>query len=194
MAAPQQEERPCPTCGVSPNHLRELNDKIEELGREIAELKRRLSLYENSNSPPSKNSLLYREMRRNRRSEEEGGPAPRKPGRKEGHQGVTQVFKSTGRVVHHTMERCPRCGSTHLSVVSTERRTVVDVPEPLPYTVREHAVNTYRRPGCGADDLAPDSVGRGSPRPWRRRGTAASCSGRIRSPRCLRSGPWRGSP
>lgn len=130
-------------------------------------------------------------MRRKRR-EETDGSAPRKPGRKDGHQGVTQVFRPTDQVVH-TMERCPRCGSTHLSVVSTERRTVVDVPEPLPYTVREHAVNTYRRPGCGADDLAPDSVGRGSPRPWRRRGTAASCSGRIRSPRCLRSGPWRGS-
>jgi len=155
---------------VSPGYLRdqadkirELGDKIEELDREMAELKRRLSHYENANSPPSKNSLLYREMRRNRRSEEEGvGSAPKKPGRKEGHEGVTQLFRPTGRVVH-AMERCPRCDSTSLSVVSTERRTVVDVPEPLPYTVKEHVINTYRCSGCGADNLIPESVGRELP-------------------------------
>lgn len=141
-------------CGVSPNHLQELTDKIEELGREIAELKRRLSLYENANSPPSKNSLLYREMRR---EEETDGSAPRKPGRKDGHQGVTEVFKPTGRVVH-TMERCPKCHSTGLSIMSTERRAVVDVLEPLPYTVDERVVNVYRCPGCGADNLVPGSA------------------------------------
>ena len=145
---------------MSPKKIRELTSKIEELGREIAELKRRLSVYENANSPPSKNSLLYREMRKRRG--EESGSAPRKPGRKEGHQGVTRVFRPTGRVVH-TMERCPRCDSTRLSVVSTERRTVVDVPEPLPYTVEEHVVNIYRCSGCGADNLIPDSVGRELP-------------------------------
>lgn len=143
--------------------IRELGDKIEELNREMAELKRRLSHYENANSPPSKDSLLYREMRRNRRSEEEGGvSAPRKPGRKDGHEGVTQVFKPTGQVVH-TMDRCPRCDSTRLSVVSTERRTVVDVPEPLPYTVKEHVIKVYRCSGCGADNLLPESVGRELP-------------------------------
>ena len=56
------------------------------------------------------------------------------------------------------MERCPKCHSTGLSAVSTERRTVVDIPEPLPYTVEEHVVNVYRCPGCGADNLAPGSA------------------------------------
>jgi transposase len=155
---------------VSPSYLRnqadkirELGDRVEELNREMAELKRRLSLYENSNSPPSKNSLLYREMRRNRRSGEGGGSAPRKPGRKDGHEGVTQVFKPTGQVVHHTMERCPRCDSTDLYVTSTERRTVVDVPEPLPFTVREHVINVYRCQCCGAGNLLPESATRELP-------------------------------
>ncbi|MDG6925585.1 MAG: hypothetical protein JRN09_03435 [Nitrososphaerota archaeon] len=75
---------------MSPSKIRELTDKVEELGREISGLKRRLSLYENSNSPPSKNSRLYMELRRSRRKEGEGGgAAPRKPGRKDGHQGAT---------------------------------------------------------------------------------------------------------
>ncbi len=164
----QEEEKPCPVCGISPSLIRELKERIEELTRQVEELKRRLSVYENSNSPPSKNSLLYREMRRKRREEQrrqsvggEGLPT-NKPGRKEGHEGVTQLFKPSGQVVH-TMGRCPRCRSTRLSVTSTETRTVVDVPEPLPYTVKEHVINTYRCSGCGSDNLIPESVGKELP-------------------------------
>lgn len=146
--------------------IRELSAKTEELGREISELKRRLSVYENSNSPPSSNSPLYRAMRRRRREEHqratEGVVPSKKSGRPDGHEGVTQLFKPSGRVVH-TMDRCPRCHSTRLSVKSTERRTVVDVPEPLPYTVKEHVINTYSCSGCGADNLVPESVGRELP-------------------------------
>ena len=86
---------------------------------------------------------------------------PKKPGRKDGHVGVTQVFAPTGDggpPVIHTMDRCPRCNSTRLSVESTERRTVVDVPEPRPYAVREHVVNVYRCSGCGAGKLIPESA------------------------------------
>jgi len=53
----------------------------------------------------------------------------------------------------------PKCNSTRLSITSTERRTVVDVPEPLPYTVKEHVINTYRCSGCGAENLVPESAG-----------------------------------
>jgi len=87
----------------------------------------------------------------------------KKPGRKDGHVGVTQVFAPTGSPIVHTMDRCPKCNSTRLSVTSTERRTVVDVPEPLPYTVREHVVNVYRCSGCGADELVPESARRELP-------------------------------
>jgi hypothetical protein len=58
------------------------------------------------------------------------------------------------------MERCPRCYSTTgLSVASTEKRTVADVPEPLPHTVEEHVINVYSYSRWGADDLLPESVG-----------------------------------
>ena len=103
-------------------------------------------------------------MKKNRRREEEENGSssamlPKKPGRKDDHVGVTQVFAPTGGPpVIHTMDRCPKCNSTRLSVTSTERRTIVDVPEPLPYTVREHVVNVYRCSGCGADKLIPESA------------------------------------
>ncbi|MDG7016468.1 MAG: IS66 family transposase [Nitrososphaerota archaeon] len=56
------------------------------------------------------------------------------------------------------MDRCPRCDSTRLVIESTERRTVVDIPEPLPYTAKEHVVNVYSCPNCGADGLVPESA------------------------------------
>jgi hypothetical protein len=80
----QEEDRPCSLCGISPStirelrsiissqddeRIRELTKQVEEQAREIAELKQRLSHYENSNSPPLKNSLLYREMKSRRREE-----------------------------------------------------------------------------------------------------------------------------
>ncbi len=69
---------------MSPSKVRELTDKVEELGPEISGLKRRIFLYENS--PSTKNLLLYRELRRSRRNGGEGsGAAPREPGRKDGH-------------------------------------------------------------------------------------------------------------
>jgi hypothetical protein len=61
------------------------------------------------------------------------------------------------------MDRCPNCDSRRLLLTSTERRTVVDVPKPLPYTVKEHVVNVYSCPSCGADRLIPESARRKFP-------------------------------
>lgn len=149
---------------------------IQKLRQEIAKLNQRLSHYENSNSPPSKNSLLYREMKTKRRQERTGREEKqnnddgsvmllkkKKPGRKNGHVGVTQIFTPTGSPIIHTMDRCTSCNSTRLSVTSSEKRTVVDVPEPLHYTVDEHIVNVYRCSRCGADKLIPESARRELP-------------------------------
>lgn len=143
---------------------------IQKLTQEMAELKKRLSHYENSNTPPSSNSLLYREMKKKRREErmtdnenKDASVIPKKPGRKNGHIGVTQIFTPTGSPIIHTMDKCPNCHSTRLSVTSTEKRTLVDIPEPLPYTVKEHIVNVYRCSRCGADELIPESARRELP-------------------------------
>lgn len=153
------DDKRCPTCGLSIADFQELKREIEELKQEIVELKRRLSVYENSNTPPSRNSLLYREMKKKRREERQNRNSPgNKPGRKTGHDGVTQTFIPSGRPIIHSMDRCPRCNSKRLSIISTEKRTLVDIPEPLPYTVEEHIFNIYKCSGCGAEDLLPESV------------------------------------
>lgn len=141
---------------------------------QVSELEKRLSAYENSNSPPSKNTLLYRELKEKRKQErndresssnENSSPVvPKKPGRKNGHVGVTQIFTPSGSPVIHTMDRCPKCDSTRLSVASMEKRTVVDVPNPLPYSVRQHVITIYSCAQCGAEELIPESARRELPR------------------------------
>ncbi|MDH2900849.1 MAG: IS66 family transposase zinc-finger binding domain-containing protein [archaeon] len=58
---------------------------------------------------------------------------------------------------------CPNCNSTRLSVTSTEKRTAVDVPEPIPYSVNERTINVYRCSRCGADALIPEFARRELP-------------------------------
>lgn len=87
----------------------------------------------------------------------------KKPGRRNGHVGVTQIFTPTGGTIIHTMDRCPKCNSTKLSVTSTKKRMLVDVPEPRPYSVREHIINVYECSRCGAGELIPESATRDLP-------------------------------
>lgn len=174
MTSREDKDIPCPNCGLSKADFQKQEEKIEKLSKhveeqaqEIADLKKRLSAYENANTPPSR-SLIYKEMKSKRKEDlkqqQNGSTASsedntaKKPGRRNGHVGVTQIFKPTGKPIVHTMEKCPNCDSTELSVKSTERRTVVEIPEPLPYTTREHVINIYKCLGCGADDLIPESA------------------------------------
>jgi transposase len=163
MSSKKDEATPCPTCGLS-------KAAFEALSKRVEELEKRLSSYENSNSPPSKNTLLYRELKEKRKQERVDGESndrdssslspvlPKKPGRKNGHVGVTQIFTPTGSPIIHTMDRCPNCDSTRLSVTSREKRTVVDIPHPLPYGVKEHVINIYNCSRCGAEELFPESA------------------------------------
>jgi hypothetical protein len=131
MTHQQDEDTPCPNCGLSKADFQKQGEQIKELTNQVEELKKRLLRYENANVPPSKNSLMYREMKRERmeerrkREEESNGSSdngslmampPKKVGRKNGHVGVTQVFEPTGRPIVHTMDKCPNCDSTRLSV------------------------------------------------------------------------------
>ncbi len=121
MTSQEDKDARCPTCGLSPTaiqkqdeRIEKLSKRVEEQARELDELKKRLSLYENSNTPPS-NSLIYREMKKKRNEERQNGSTSpssasnnnKKPGRKDGHKGVTQTFELTGEPIIHTLDRCP---------------------------------------------------------------------------------------
>lgn len=130
-------------------HYYELLCIIKERDEEIAELKKRLHYYENYNSPPSGNSLLWKKIKKERRADG-NNKDERKPGRKNGHKGISHCFRPSGSI-KHSIDRCDRCGSSSLSLKHQECRVIVDVPAPEPYTVKEHIINIYYCKRCNSE-------------------------------------------
>ena len=124
---------------------------IKKLERELADIKKRLLHYENSNAsfqelpPLQRDEAVAKQEQTNRENDDcnASSALSKKPGRRNEHVGVTQVFAPSGNPTIHKMDRCPNCNSTRLSVTSTEKRIFVDVPEPVPYSVREQVINVY---------------------------------------------------
>ena len=72
----------CPDCARLRNRLKELEETLEQRDELIAELKLRLKLYENPNTPPS---------RRMYPSRSHTNCSKRFPGRPRGHPGKTRL-------------------------------------------------------------------------------------------------------
>ncbi len=68
--------------------------QCDKLQKEIIELKKRLSYYENPNSPPSSDSLYWKNQKKNRKSTRHN-----KPGQKDGHDGKTHSLKPTKQFI-----------------------------------------------------------------------------------------------
>ncbi len=81
-------------------HYYNLLSIIKEKDEEIAELKKRLQYYENYNSPPSANSLLWKKIKKERRAD-----GNNKDERKNGLEGVSHSFKPS-ESIEHSMDRC----------------------------------------------------------------------------------------
>ncbi|MEM2759215.1 MAG: hypothetical protein QXW73_00290 [Nitrososphaerales archaeon] len=65
-----------------------LRQIIQQISTENIALKKRLQYYENYNSPPSANSLLWNRVKKERKEKRrKDGCEPKKPGRKKGHKG-----------------------------------------------------------------------------------------------------------
>jgi len=123
----------CESC----NHLL---DRITKLEKHIEELEKKLSLYENPNTPPSQRRFF---------------PKPRnhpngKPGQKEGHQGTTRPQAEPDRTIKVTASVCPHCKS-RLRFMRTERRVIEDVPIIRQKIVTEFLVSHYLCRGCGRE-------------------------------------------
>lgn len=99
--------------------IEKLTRANEDLALKLAERERRLALYENSNTPPSEESVIQKHEKRKRRqqlkAEGDSGTKPKKPGRKEGHKGASHSRKSDGKV-YNTPGKCDHCGSKNLVV------------------------------------------------------------------------------
>ena len=129
-----------------------LNAKMSKMEEIVKDMAARLVFYENSNSPPSQNSLAWKEeeeKRREARKERRKSGKGSKRGGKPGHTGRTQIFSNPTKSVDHAASQCRHCSSPKIKVTNTFRKNVVEVPEMPRYCVVEHVTHRYACADCG---------------------------------------------
>jgi transposase len=126
--------------------------QCDELQKEITELKKKLSYYENAHSPPSADSLHWRKQKRVRKSNHHN-----KPGQKIGHKGTTHSLKPT-KTIHHKSKKCSNCGGTNITQTTQTTRIIADIPKPQPITVTKHVIPSYLCKNCGGTTTASCSI------------------------------------
>ena len=136
------------------DYIRELESAVERQSMEILSLKehntalsveneslkRKLLLYENPHTPPSRQMFPPKIMN-----------PPGKKGAPKGHRGATRVPGKPDEIIHVTAESCPKCNHALGSPVRTEKRTIFDIPPPQKVVVTEYDIDVYRCSSCGTE-------------------------------------------
>lgn len=131
------------------SHYKKIIEDLErKYQQKIENLERRLSYYENAHSPPSRDSLFWKQQKKERRT-----GSPSKPGQKPGHAGATHNLRPTS-TVKHTASRCSRCGSTNIEETTHDNRIIAEIPKPQPHTVTQHIIQSYICRNCGCTTTA----------------------------------------
>ena len=140
--------------------------EVAELRAEVETMRRTLSYYQNSNTPPSAASLEHKRRKREVRLARERGELPphKRPGGRPGHRGTSRRHAPT-ETERHRVGRGPcECGGR--MEVTTAVRDIIDIPPPRPTETRHH-VESATCADCGhvrrADSGLPasGSYGRG---------------------------------
>ena len=146
------------------SEIEELRASIERRDRAVERLERLLKYYTNPNTPPSANSLEWKEEKRQKRLQGEGAPAGRRGG-KTGHPGVSRR-RSPERVVRHRFGRrrvgrrlvpdveCA-CGRGRMEVAT---RRVRDITEITITSEETRHVIEVARCACGRTAEAPSGL------------------------------------
>jgi transposase len=135
--------------------LKELEERIEKLEAdyknklnrliEINELLcRRLAVYENPHTPPSR-QLFKRPP---------SGGEKGTPGQKEGHPGTTRPTPEPTERKEATMKNCPHCSSSLGKSKGVIHRIITDIPDPQPAKVTDYVLHVYDCPKCHEEIVA----------------------------------------
>ena len=143
----------------------ELLQRVDSQDRAIASLQqapesvlRKMAYYENPNSPPSADSLEWKERKRQKARERKdgNGPPKGKPGGRIGHKGTSRRHKPEGEVSHGfgrdakgnmAIPRCP-CGHER-RYTGMRVRDIVDIRPIEAYETR-HKIGTAKCGKCGS--------------------------------------------
>ena len=135
--------------------IRARDDTIRELRDTINGLVRRLNFYENPHSPSSKDSIPTMQKKAKTKKSGSGAPAPhkKKPGRKNGHPGVSHDHKPTS-TEEHMPEKCTNCGSSDIEHGPAKSKTITEI-EFVPRTVTtNHLTYPTKCNECGHEEEA----------------------------------------
>jgi transposase len=107
-------------------------------------LSRRLAVYENPHTPPSR-QLFKRPP---------SGGEKGTPGQKEGHVGTTRPTPEPTERKEATMKNCPHCSSLLGKSKRVVHRIITDIPEPQPIKVTDYVLHVYDCPNCHREVIA----------------------------------------
>jgi len=128
--------------------LREQREEIERLRQETKELRRRLSVHENPNVPPS---VRHHSPGFTRERPLVPPQERQKPGPKLGHPGATREPLIPDHRVTLSVRGCGRCRGHRLRRVGTDRRTQIELPPPRRAEVTEFTIPIYQCLDCGEE-------------------------------------------
>lgn len=119
-----------------------LTGKVEELEREVEELKRRLWVYENPNISSSKKMM--------KEDKEEHKPEGKR-GAPESHIGATRKRSTPNQFIDLKPEQCAKCESKDIAITGKERRLIEDIK--IEKVVTEFTQYNYYCNNCREDHV-----------------------------------------
>ena len=123
-----------------------LREVVTSQQRKIEELERKLIKYENAHTPPSlgggfRRKLIEREQYK-------------KPGQKQGHDGVTRATPIPTLSIELVSEKCRHCDNKLNNPFKIESKIIEEIPEPKPIEVIEYKIGYYKCDKCGNVTIA----------------------------------------
>jgi transposase len=119
-------------------------EEFKKLTKRIEELERKLAQYENANTPSSRIRFPPRIVNLDKK----------KPGQKEGHDGMTRAKPFPTMSIELIEEKCPSCNSKLGNPFKTISKIVEEIPEPQPVIVTEYKINHYKCKRCNKEVIA----------------------------------------
>ena len=121
-----------------------LLERLEIAEKKIVELEKKLSAYENANTPSSRLRFPPRITNENKN----------KPGQKEGHIGTTRTKPNPTFTLEIIEEKCPHCRAKLGKPYKTTSKIIEEIPAPQPVEVTEYRINHYRCLNCNNEIVA----------------------------------------
>ena len=116
---------------------------LEEVTREIEDLKKRLLAYENAHTPPSLQRPTLRYPTREKSNNKVGAP--------KGHKGTTRKTPTPNRFKELKLSKCPDCGKRLGRPRYIQKKIIEDIPDPQPLKITQFTIPHYHCNHCNKE-------------------------------------------